>query len=80
MKMSLYNNSKRNLDIAKKREFKCQLCGKQPPETYYAFRYSGRVCFDCLSTFFTMSTILFIILLIVGLIATLETVSNYISG
>lgn len=69
----LYETTKRNLAIARKRNFKCMLCRQSPPTVEYAFKKSGYYCFVC-SVVINLITIAFVI--IVGFILLSHAILN----
>lgn len=69
----LYETTRKNLEIARNRNFKCVLCGQSPPKVEFAFKKSGYYCFVC-SVVINLITIAFVV--IVGFILCTHMVMN----
>lgn len=69
----LYETTKRNLAIARKRNFRCALCRQSPPKVEFAFKKSGYYCFVC-SVVINLITIAFV--MIVGFILFSHMIMN----
>lgn len=70
--MDVLTRTKINLEIARKRNFKCALCGRDGNDVEFAISKSGYFCFQCCLILNVMSVLSIVILFTVLLINSLQ--------